>query len=62
MLRPAAGESVSAAQGAAAHTVCDAAVVLAETDVGYEDAAPASGESAAAAQGSAAHTVGDAAV
>ena len=40
----------------------DAAVVTAETDVGYEDVAPASGESAAAAQGGAAHTVGDAAV
>ena len=40
----------------------DAVVVIAETDVGYEDVAPASGESAAAAQGGAAHTVGDAAV
>ena len=48
MLRPAAGESVSAAQGAAAHTVGDAAV-LAETDVRQKDAAPAAGESAAAA-------------
>jgi len=45
---PAAGESAVAAQGAAAHTVGDAAV-LAETDVRQKDAAPAAGESAAAA-------------
>ena len=39
-----AGESAPATSGAAAHTVDDAAVVIAETDVGNEDAAPAAGE------------------